>query len=115
MQHAPPPRVEPKKFKKGGGRISILPVAHSRIIAAPPCGQTPPCGFCPTPQNGARYPCVPEIPLKAACFEEKIYHEVEEVEEVEEKGEKKKNRGVARSLSQSWRDWLVEFSKQILS
>jgi hypothetical protein len=36
-------------------------------------------------------------------------------EKVEEKGKKKKNRGVTRSLSQSRRDWLVEFSKQICS
>jgi hypothetical protein len=43
----------------------------------------------PYPQNGDRRHCVP-IPLKVACFEEKIYREVEEVEKVEEKGERKR-------------------------
>jgi hypothetical protein len=34
-----------------------------------------------------------KIPLKAACFEERIYRKVEEVEEVKKKGKKEKNRG----------------------
>jgi hypothetical protein len=114
--------VEKVEEKEGRGahfpaaRRAATAVRHWGTSAAPPCGQTPLCGFRPTPQNSAWHHCINEKKFttdrhgrRGQKKKKKFTARSKKSKKLKKKGRKRKNaelRGGTRSLrNKSWA-WL---------